>query len=190
MDDGHHLEDNLGPPEKNSVARSGNYQRFREFRSDGLRKKLSFLPGKEAGPSFLVDVETIVVANLVRCEGDSTPGARLTQRRREERREDSSSFGSSRSVFVGQKCVIPWIRQLVVHVAIHSELIRRGWPRQVLEAFRRKRECTQKSIYLHNYVFLFNVAESILHTANITDIFQFCMKYVKFLYLMMEEWKR
>ena len=44
--------------------------------------------------------------------------------------------------------------------------------------------------HLPSYALIFIVTKIILRTANITDIFQFCMKYVKFLNMMMEEWRR
>ena len=165
MDDGDDVEDHLGPPEK--IAR---------------------LPGRQTPSSFGRTEANVCLfcqtkkrdrrdrrrfEDLVRCEGDST----------------LATLVSAADVRGGERILLEirdqdlWAKDVLYHRSCYQSYtspstLKRLVEKEVDEEAAEVSENARKKAFVSLCAF---ITESILHTENVTDISQLCIKYVKFL---------
>ena len=166
MDDGDDVEDDLGPP-----------------------KKIARLPGRQLGA--LSDTEANLCLfcqtkkrdrrdrrrfeDLVRCEGDSTPATLVS----------AADVRGDERILLESRDQDLWAKDVLFHRSCYQSYTSPSTLKRLVEKeFDEEAAEVSENSNARKKAFAFLCAfitESILHTENVTDISQLCIKYVKFL---------
>ena len=165
MDDGDDVEDHFGPPEK--IGRFSGRQTRSSFGRTEANLCL-FCQTKKRDRRDRRRFE-----NLVRCEGDSTPATLVS----------AADVRGDERILLEIRYQDLWAKDVLYHRSYYQSYtspstLKRLVEKELDEEAAEVSENARKKAFASLCAF---ITESILHTKNVTDISQLCIKYVKFL---------